>query len=257
MPASVTRTFLAAAFWAVGGFCVYWETLVLVAIHRFSEVDLPLIGKCSQVEAVIFTLSFFWAPLLVLHFVLHAFQRLEAEVGSDRPRFPGAVGAEQVPAELKSIRVCLFVVLFLWPTGIHVFLTGRAFDHFQIIPSNMADKPTDQWRSTSGWKLLFFPCSRPDETAPTDTFWWVNGARAELREAWPDDINLQESLGKRSTPEKQLRRIKVSAFGLQPLAFTLLATLAVWSSWITIFNGFSQRGRTFYFRRRKLRPNKE
>ena len=107
MLADTTRTFLSAAFWAIGGFCVYWETLVFVAIHRFREVDLPIFGECSQVEAVIFTLSFFWAPLLVLHFVLHAFQRLEANVASDRPRFPGTVGEKEVPTELKFIRVCL------------------------------------------------------------------------------------------------------------------------------------------------------
>jgi hypothetical protein len=61
--------------------------------------------------------------------------------GGERPLFPGMIADEDLPAELKVVRIFLFLVLFLWPTGVHVFLTGQAFSYYRIVTSDTVDRP--------------------------------------------------------------------------------------------------------------------
>lgn len=241
--------FLSAAFWAVGAFCVYWQTTVIAAAHRFTEVELPLIGTCTQVEAIVLTLSVFWAPLLVLHLILHCYQRVERAQGGHRPRFPGTIGDDEIPGELKVVRVFLFVVLFVWPTCAHVFLTGRAFSHFQIVQSGIVDKPKAEWRSLSGFReIVWFPVKIPEGAGRSDTFWWVNARRTELRESPPDQAALESRIGKAApadasgASEKRWSRVKVSALWLQPFAFAGAAVLGVLSCLVACINGFHPHG---------------
>ena len=220
-------TFLSTAFWAVGTFCAYWETKVFVAVHRFSEVDVAPLGTCSNLEAVIFTLSLAWLPLLILHIVVHQYQRTGPD---ERPRFPGVIDDVEIPTGLKWVRALLFVALLLWPTFCHTFLTLRAFDHYGIIPSDVIkDKPVEEYAIQKA-QLLVAPFSHPDkpEWNKSSTAWWVNVSRTEWRKL-------------ESPNPPSFERVAITALPLSPAIFALLCVGFVSSALVTTVNGFRRR----------------
>jgi len=227
------RKFLGAAFWGVGSFCVYWETQVFAAANRFSSVDLPIMGRCTEMEAVLFTLSLIWLPLLILHIIVHQHQRL----GGERPCFPGAMGNLAVPIGLKWLRVLLFIALCLWPTFVHVFLTGRAFSHYVIVPSGFVKTTLDtcQWPAVRGPRLALYPMVRPKDAAwEIDGMrWWVNKRQewVEVKYATQDPPNSSINV------QTHYERVGITALPVQPIGFMLFGGLMCFSSLALLVNG--------------------
>jgi hypothetical protein len=126
------RNFFSWAYWIVGGFCFYWETIVLVALARpEQELELPLLGKCGSGEAIIFTLTFFWPVLLVAHLLVYGHQSV-AGTKKFFTQFPGVLGEKELPPTLSSLRIVLFAVLIVWPTVVHTILAVRSFTQMGI-----------------------------------------------------------------------------------------------------------------------------
>lgn len=124
--------FVGRSFWIVGSFCFVWETLVIAALYRVTDTELPLLGKCSGGEALVLTLTFFWPLLIALHWLVHVHQGLTPR-GKFSARFPGVLGDKEIPRPLARFRVLLFVILLFWPTLAHVVLTVRSFTHMLIV----------------------------------------------------------------------------------------------------------------------------
>jgi hypothetical protein len=221
--------FLGTAFWVVGGFCAYWETQVFSAAHRFGEVELPVFGKCFESEAVIFTLSLGWLPLLILHLIVLQHQRL----GGARRRFPGVMANLKIPVGMKWIRGLLFVALCLWPTFVHVFLTGRAYDHYVIVPSGVINTEPDsaKWPAARSWKIAVYPLIRPP-WEKCGARWWVN-----TRDEWTE-VRRAESDGSSYQVKAQVERVATSALWFQPLLFDLVALGLSASSVALLVGGF-------------------
>jgi len=226
--------FLSTAFWVVGAFCAYCETQVFAAAHRFGEVELPIFGKCFESEAVIFTLSLGWLPLVILHLIAHQHQRL----GGARPRFPGVMGDLEIPSGMKWIRALLFVALCMWPTFAHVFLTGRAYTHYAIVPSGVVNKELDsaKWPAVRGWMLAVYPFVTPDRNNG-DARWWVN-----LREEWAD-VHRAERHDSAYEVKSRYERVAVSAIWFQPILFDLVALGLAGSGLVLATAGFLPRDR--------------
>jgi hypothetical protein len=236
--AAAVRNFLGAAFWGVGAFCAYWQTQVFIAALRFGEVNLPVVGRCSEMEAVIFTLTFGWLPLLILHLIVRQHQRLSGA----RPRFPGAMGGLIIPADLRWLRVLPFLALCLWPTFVHIFLTGRAFSHYMIVPSGFINSTLDasQWPTVSGWRLGFYPW-----ILPADRAWEVGGARwwVNTREEWVEvKRGAQAALPhSKIAVETRHERVGITALSIQPVGFILLGGVISFSALALLVNGLKKR----------------
>lgn len=201
----------------------------MVTIHRFNKVELPLLGQCTQMEAVIFTLSCMWGPLALLHLCLHGFQKVSIQVADKSPHLPGAIGDQEVPVELAIVRVGLFAVLLIWPTFSYGYLTGRALDHYAI----SASKNGGGARLTGG-ALLMFPLKLPADAAKgQDAFWWVNAKRHE-----------PESEGNQSDKKT------ITAITFQPLGFVLFCATGVLSTVVLFINGFWGKNINLLFRKR-------
>lgn len=245
------RVFLAGAFWAVGVLCVYLYTAVFAAAHRFGPVELPLLGKCSTMEGVLFTLSFCWAPLALLHIILHTYISLPEVRQDPPPRFPGAVKDSQLPIRLRGVSAGLFIVLCMWPSFVHCFLTGRAFSHYAIVPKDVVGKSplaSEQWEAIRGSRLLGYAFSRP--SSPTwqrgGATWWVNYERPEWCTTFDYSVRSVNSEGRPQLEGVPMHeRVVVSALRMQPLFFVLSSCLlsisiivAVWracrSSTVTV-----------------------
>lgn len=230
-------SFFEFCFWSVGAFCVYWLTIVMVTIHRFNEVELPLLGQCTQMEAVIFTLSCMWAPLALLHLCLHGFQKTSIQAGDKAPYLPGAIGDQEVPVELAMVRVGLFAVLLIWPTFSYGYLTGRAINHYAISAHKSGDGGSAR---LTGGDLLLFPLKRPtDATQGQGPYWWVNAKRHEPESEKNADV-----------------KKTVSALAFQPLVFVLLCVAGVLSMVVHFINGFWGKNINLLFRKR-VQPSVE
>ncbi|WP_367873005.1 hypothetical protein [Luteolibacter sp. Populi] len=174
--------FFESAFWILGGICLYWEFQVLISAVRFREIELPLFGVCTQMESIIFLLSTAWIPLLLMHIALAGFQKVAWEKkGIKGPKLPGAIGDHTIPAALEAARVGLFIVLVWGTTLLHLFLTGRAFHHFRIIPSGNVQVMVDK-HFLKRSQLLGFPLRTPDNKSWDKHYWWVNAERVESSE---------------------------------------------------------------------------
>ena len=226
--------FLGTAYWIVGASCAYWQTQVFAAVHRFGEVELPFLGKCSESEAVIFTLSLGWLPLVILHLIAHQHQRL----GGVRPRFPGVMGDLAIPAGMKWIRALLFVALCVWPTFAHIYLTGRAYDHYVIVPSGFvnAEPNSAKWPAARGWKIALYPLVKP-AWEKSGARWWANS-----REEWAE---VYRAAGDASGYEVKPRyeRVATSALWFQPILFDLVALGLTCSGLILALGGFFPKDR--------------
>jgi hypothetical protein len=233
---TILRKFLGTAFWGVGVFCYYWGTQLFIAINRYGELELPAFGRSSEMEAVIFTLTFGWLPLLILHLLVHQHQRL----GGERPRFPGAMGSLAVPPTIKWVRFLLFMVLCLWPTFVHVYATGRAFSHYVIIPSGFINKTLNQeeWPAVRKWQLVAYPWTHPSHLAwnSPGARWWVNS-----REEWVEVNRATQAICGEITVQKKYERVGITAIPLQPMAFLVVAVLLCCSSVMLLTNGLKKR----------------
>lgn len=127
------RKFFPTAYWAIGGLCFYWATVIITGLLRpEQELELPIIGKCGSGEAIIFTLTFLWPVLLIGHLLVYGYQRVAAK-GSLSGQFPGVLGDQEIPKSLRLLRVGLFVIFIVWPTVVYATLAVRSFTHMWIV----------------------------------------------------------------------------------------------------------------------------
>jgi hypothetical protein len=220
------RNFVAWAYWAVGSFCFYWETLVFITVNRSgTDVELPLIGKCEASEALVFTLSFFWPVLLALHFLVRAHQSV-ARRGSFTAQFPGVLGDKDIPRQLGYLRVLLFVALVAWPTGLHVFHTCRTFDHMSIV-LNVGGK-VHPGTKREGWALLGWP------TKPVSGEWrWLH---------WRDEGGVAQPPAADGTPQPNKIVVWPTAVPvLQPWLFAVAGLAFTGALFVEVGCGFRRR----------------
>lgn len=167
------RKFFPTAYWAIGGLCFYWATVIISGLLRpEQEMELPIIGKCGSGEAIIFTLTFLWPVLLIAHLLVYGYQRVAAK-GSFSAQFPGVLGDQEIPKTLRAVRVVLFAIFIVWPTVVYAVLAVRSFTHMGI-----ALKVGDQvpvWKNEPfkngeenyvwhrGWSALLGGAKLPDE----------------------------------------------------------------------------------------------
>lgn len=252
------RIFLETSFWALGAFCFYWEGRVAVTALRFTTVDLPIFGPCSQMEAIVFTLCTIWVPLVLLHLTLHSFQRICRVDVSQRPHLPGAIGENVVPRQLRYLRYLLFIVLVLVPTLLHFFLLGRAFDHFRIVPNGaIEDALVEKGRAIKPWDLVWNSKRIPDKSSEPAELWWVNAERSEWREViHPPQVLMDPTKkggeqgkpgGAAQLPEAEkpsltgYQRVRTTAFRMQPRLFVLSCLLLGISFVIAVCDAVSGR----------------
>lgn len=262
-----SRKFLATAFWTLGFFCLYWESQVFIAAVRFTDVDLPIFGKCTQMESIIFTLSSVWLPLGMLHMVLHAYQRLSHLNEDPRPHFPGAIGERTVPFQLRVIRIAMFVALLIVPTLFYLFMTGRAFSHFKVVPTGNIEFNLAEKKALDPTRLIFYPRESLQNFPKNSALWWVNAERTEAREVVKSPKRLPElkkdtgSAPTAPAPSEVgepyslgYERVKVTALPLQPLLFSVYCIALAWSVFVIIWNGFAHRRRSFFLRKVETIP---
>ncbi len=211
------RKFFPTAYWAIGGLCFYWATVIITGLLRpEQELELPIIGKCGSGEAIIFTLTFLWPVLLIGHLLVFGYQGVvaqgEAAKGSLSAQFPGVLGDQEIPKPLRAVRVVLFVIFIVWPTVVYATLAVRSFTHMGI-----ALKVGDQvpvWKNEPfkdgkenyvwhrGWSALIGGLELPKEF-PKDSkpdWRWLHWRDAKPVEADPNTNKKAELVDAAGTP---------------------------------------------------------
>jgi hypothetical protein len=199
--------FVERLYWVLGAFCLYWFTRLEIVDYRMLPLDFPILGSCHASEALIYSLTFFWAPLLLLHQCVHACQR---QFGERRQwaGFPGVVGDLPVPRALASVRLMVFIALVVLPTAAYVWSSGRALLRLNLHWSNERQGRMAAWQSLGQWG--------PPQGEPAH-FWIFTGGWS-----WEHkDIEWRERT--LATGAKEPRPVSISAFpGIQPAFFLLM-----------------------------------
>ena len=134
-----TLGFFSNFFALLGVSCFIYFTNIFAALHQFKEKDISffgiaLPGKAFNSEAALFTLTFMWLPLGLLHLLAHLYQRHSRVARNARPHFPYTLAKLPViPPRYPWMKTALFAFLLVWPTFIYTFTTGRTFCHYGII----------------------------------------------------------------------------------------------------------------------------
>lgn len=159
--ASQSLTALALCVWGFGIL-----SLLCMGFGVTSATTFRSVFGVPHTEAVLFAVFAGWLLVLPLHICVHWYGK------RTKKAFPiNGHGA-------RSLRAFLWVLLFAAPTGGHVFLTGRVFDHFEIVANGLEAKPEKTFAKSV---LLEFPFTTPNGT--TGMCSWVNAANPEVRNA--------------------------------------------------------------------------
>lgn len=219
------RDFINRTFWVLGAAALYWALLAGIAVLRVRPVELPLFGPCEYSEIILFSLPSLGILLIGLHLAAHAYRGV-ARAGARhhghslrwRDQFPGVLGDDwEIPGTLAGLRVLVFFLFIVVPTGGYLFFAARVFSHLAIVqidevkrlprpdeklrkmqaPQAVEGKPLYLRWKLEGWRLL----SPLPREAPSylDSDWRWRSWREEWTareefDAPPNPEDLQEQI---------------------------------------------------------------
>ncbi len=245
--------FWSTVFWIIGGASFTYYAQLIIALHQFIEKDYAFagigLGKWFNSEAAVFTCTFMWLPLVVIHLAAWFYVRAAELADNPRPRYPDSVFSISIPPDQAWLRIVLVILLLVAPSAGYIFTVGRTFSHYGIVyidtvreggKQALADAAKQQSKAIAGltederrnavipgesqaaganavrgMKLL---TSRPDAKGRSldwnSSGWnWVNCVRDNEVRPFPEDITL-----------KIPHLVKTQALPiLQPWGFLLMA----------------------------------
>src|ERR1700738_1646970 len=217
-PQAQILSFIERLYWVLGLFCLYWFTRLEIVDYRMLPLEFPIFGSCFASEALIFSLSFFWAPLLALHLFIHAYQSRFA-ARQQWAGFPGVLGDLPIPRTLAWVRLIVFIALVMLPTGAYIWSSGRALLRLNLHWSDEPQPRMSAWQSIAQW--------RPPAGQPANWYFLSGGWSWQHKDGEWREVTFRQPSREKATRTKP---VSTSAYpGIQPSFFIVMDVLLLTS----------------------------